>query len=72
MLARTDNQHDHPLATGRRFILRLPPPFSSRLSRNSRPTLQLVLAAARDIHQTELPHRIDAAGCRADQGLVRT
>ncbi len=46
MLARTDNQHDHPLATGRRFILRLPPPFSSRLSRNS---LQLLRQRADQI-----------------------
>jgi transposase len=35
MLAGPDNQHHHWLATGRRFTLRLPPPFSSRLSRNS-------------------------------------
>src|ERR1700692_2958600 len=35
ILANYDNQHDHDLAIGRRFKLRLPPTFSSRLSRNT-------------------------------------
>jgi hypothetical protein len=33
MLANPDNQHDYPLATGRRFASKSPLPFSSRLSR---------------------------------------
>jgi hypothetical protein len=35
MLAKPQTQDDHALATGRRFKFRLPPPFSSRLSRYS-------------------------------------
>jgi len=34
ILAKLDHRHDHHFATGRHFTLRLPPPFSSRLSRN--------------------------------------
>jgi hypothetical protein len=37
ILAKRDHRHDHQLATGRRFTLRLPLPFSSRLSRNKQP-----------------------------------
>jgi hypothetical protein len=36
MLAKPQTQDDHALATGRRFKFRLPPPFSSRLSRYRR------------------------------------
>jgi hypothetical protein len=35
ILAKRNHPHDHLFATGRRFTLRLPPAFSSRLSRNS-------------------------------------
>jgi hypothetical protein len=36
MLAKLPTQDDHVFATGRRFKFRLPPPFSSRLSRDIR------------------------------------
>jgi hypothetical protein len=36
MLANYRNPDDHNSATGRRFKLWLPPPFSSRLSRDTR------------------------------------
>jgi hypothetical protein len=43
ILAKRDHRHDHQLATGRRFTLRLPLPFSSRLSRNSQGLLTYAL-----------------------------
>jgi|SRR5215467_5122616 len=36
ILAKRDHRHDHFFATGRRLTLRLPHPFSSRLSRNTK------------------------------------
>jgi hypothetical protein len=35
LLANLTTQADHHFATGRRFKLQLPPPFSSRLSRDT-------------------------------------
>jgi hypothetical protein len=46
MLANPDNQHDYPLATGRRFASKSPLPFSSRLSRYKR-----VRMVARNLEQ---------------------
>jgi hypothetical protein len=71
ILANYDNQHDHDLAIGRRFKLRLPP-FSSRLSRNNADRLEANRdGGAERKRQVRTKSRLGRAEANASGSLVK-